>query len=379
MPGIADLPLHHGRVPQWMLEVMTKLARAIMDYIIEVKGPSAVLAMLADPLWFQAFNNVIGMDWDSSGSTTVVVGILKRITWEDHDRGILVLGGKGSNMKKLPEEAERAGEAYGLDPLELRRASKIAARVDSAFLQDGYELYIHALVVTRTGEYIVVQQGMNTANGMARRYHVTRFDLEEPHSGVAGSRASILLNATASESREARRMYVDLVQEGPRRIVRYLEEANRMIQGKPSLLDYVSSGRDPPSRVKPYYRPIKPSRRLLRSVEAVANYQVVDERDLAVAPGLGPRVVRALALIADILYGVPTSLRDPLSHPLDPFAYSYAIGGKDGVPYPFDRETALKAYQFLWEAVEEARLGVETKSRVLARLRRLVRSLEANI
>ncbi len=378
MPGIADLPLHRGRVPQWMLNIMRKLAEAIIKYMVEVRGPSSVIAMLSDPLWFQAFNNVIGMDWDSSGSTTVVTGILKSITWRDPQLGILILGGKGSHMKNLPLEAEKTAEIYGLDPLTLQRASRIAARIDSAFLQDGYQLYIHVLAVSSEGDYIVVQQGMNTSIGMARRYHVRKFDLEEPHSGVAGKPTGVVLNATASESRGARKLYLDLLQEGSKRIVNDLLEANRRIQGTPTILDFMDSSSASTSKpgLKPYYKPVIPTPNLIRAIERITMTPPNDESDLVLLPGLGPKIVRALALIADIIYGVPTSIRDPVSHPLDPFLYSYAVGGKDGVPYRFDPKTAIEAYRFLEEALEAARINVESRNRALHRLRRLIRSLE---
>ncbi|MEB3846559.1 MAG: DUF763 domain-containing protein, partial [Desulfurococcales archaeon] len=177
MPSTADLPLHTGHVPQWMLRIMEKLARAIVEYMVEVRGPSSVIAMLSDPLWFQAFNNVIGMDWDSSGSTTVVGGVLKTITWRNPHLGLLVLGGKGARMRDVPREAERAADLLGLDPERLKAASKLAARVDSSLLQDGYDLYIHLMAISEDGEYVVVQQGMNTSIGMARRYHVARYEV----------------------------------------------------------------------------------------------------------------------------------------------------------------------------------------------------------
>ncbi|MCE4629196.1 MAG: DUF763 domain-containing protein [Desulfurococcales archaeon] len=376
MPRIAELPLHGGRVPHWMLRIMENLAESIIKYMVEVRGPSTVLALLADPAWFQAFNNVIGMDWDSSGSTTVVTGILKTITWRDPSIGILVLGGKGGRMRKVPEEAEEAARIYNVDSNELVKASRISARADSTFLQDGYELYHHALFLSEEGEYIVVQQGMNTSKGMARRYHVTRFELNEPNSGIAGVLSGDVLNAIASESREARRLYIDLLNESPNRIVKLLNEANRIVRGQPSITDFIEGRTSTRHRKIIYYRPVIPSKRLILSIERIVSNPPIDELDLALKPGIGPKLVRALALIADIIYGVPTSVRDPVTHPIDPYAYAYAIGGKDGIPYPFDAKTAIEAYNFLREALEEARIGEKVKLKALERLRRLVRGLE---
>ena len=375
MPGVADLPLHGGRVPAWMLRVMRELAEAIVSYMVEVRGPGSLVAMLADPLWFQAFNNVIGMDWDSSGSTTVVTGVLREVTWRRPELGVLVLGGKGKAMTRVPEEAPRAAEALGLDPGRLVEFSRLAARLDSSLLQDGYTLYHHALVVAETGEMVVVQQGMNPEEGMARRYHVTRDEVFEPHSGVAGTPGGVVLNATAGESREAVKAYLDLAGEPPRRLARLLAEANRLVEGRPSLLDYMQGEARRLGQVgaRPYYRPVKPSPQLLRALEDVHRWSPTSPRELALAPSLGPRVVRALALIADLVLGVPTSTRDPVTHPLEPYAYAYAVGGKDGVPYPLDPETAVKAAAFLREAVEDARVGERVKARALEGLRRWLR------
>jgi len=374
MPGVADLPLHGGRVPRWMLRVMTELAEAIVEYMVEVRGPSSVVAMLADPYWFQAFNNVIGMDWDSSGSTTVVTGVLKTITWRRPELGVLVLGGKGGRARLVPEEAPQAEELLGVPAEDLVRMSRLAARADSAFLQDGYELYHHAVIVASTGDAVVVQQGLNDALGMARRYHVDKAELEEPHSAVAGHPSTTILNATAAESRDARKAYLDVLSEGPRRVARLLHEAQARAQGRPTLLDYTGA-QNPAPRKPPYYKPLRPSRQLIRRLEQLAHAPPASPEELALAPGVGPATVRALALIADIIYGVPTSTRDPATAPLDPYAYAYAIGGKDGVPYPFDPYTAMKAIEFLREALMEARVGGEARARALRRLARLARSL----
>ncbi len=372
MTGSAELPLHDGHVPPGLLRVMRELSRAIVGVIIEEKGPSQLVRALADPVWFQAFNNVIGMDWDSSGSTTVVLSLLKEISWTS-ELGFLVFGGKGRRMLQVKNEVEEAGRRYGLDPGRLFRFSKVSARAASAFLQDGYETYFHALVVSEEGEAVVVQQGMNLEARMARRYHVDRDSLEEPFSGVAGVRGQVTLNATARESGQARRAYLDIIAEGKDRFLRLLAEANAAI-GAPSLLKYVEGGaRAAPPRA--YYRPVIPSRQTLRMLDELFRSQPSSEAELAVVPGLGPKVVRALALVADVIYSVPTSCRDPVTVSLDPFAYAYAVGGKDGVPYPYDRETALKVIEYLRQALEEARVGSAAKAAALARLRALAARL----
>jgi hypothetical protein len=374
MPGVAELPLHDGRVPGWMLKLMERMSEAIVDAIVELHGPEALVRGLSDPLWFQAFNNVIGMDWDSSGSTTVLLGILKSVTWRRPDLGVLVLGGKGSRMLDVPVEAVRAGELLGLDPAHIARFSKLAARLDSVFLQDGYTLYHHSVIVSR-GCMVVVQQGMNVERGLARRYHVDKATVEEPHSGVAGVPGEVL-NATARESRDARRAYLDIIAEGPSRIVRLLGEANRMLESRPSLEEYMGGvrveRRGSLVGLKPYYYPVRPSKQMLKAIEDLSRFNPTDEVELALAPSLGPKTLRALALIADLIYRVPTSTRDPVTHPPNPFIYAYAVGGKDRVPYPYDRRTAEKVILTLEEAVNRAKLGDREKLRALLRLRRLL-------
>jgi len=379
MPGVAELPLHDGRVPGWMLKLMERMSEAIVDAIVELHGPEALVRGLSDPLWLQAFNNVIGMDWDSSGSTTVLLGILKAVTWRRQDLGVLVLGGKGSRMLDVPEEAVKAGELLGLDPSSIARFSRLAARLDSVLLQDGYTLYHHAVIASRSC-MVVVQQGMNVEEGLARRYHVDRATVEEPHSGVSGIPGQAI-NATASESRDARRAYLDIVAEGPSRMVRMLGEANRVLEAKPSLEDYIKPGK--PERVKggllglkPYYYPVKPSKQTLKAIEDLARFNPTNEMELALAPSLGPKTLRALALIADLIYGIPTSTRDPVTHPPNPFIYAYAVGGKDRIPYPYDRRTAEKVILTLEEAVNKAKLGEKERLKALLKLRKLLSPLE---
>ncbi len=177
LEGIADLPLHKGHIPVWLLHIMERLASAIIELLINEYGPGGVVQRFSNPLWFQAFNNIIGMDWDSSGSTTVTTGVLKTITWRHPEWGLLVLGGKGANARRVPEELERAVEALNLPNSkaeELEKASRLTAKIDSALLQDGYTLYHHSLIVSRDGTWSIIQQGMNTEKKMARRYHIMK-------------------------------------------------------------------------------------------------------------------------------------------------------------------------------------------------------------
>lgn len=373
MPGTAELPLHGGHVPRWMLHYMKRLAKAIVAYIVEVKGPNALIEGLSDPVWFQAFNNVVGMDWDSSGSTTVLTGILREISREE-DYGFIVLGGKGKAMREVPEEAMLA-ERLGVDPNAVVRFSKIAARIDSSFIQDGYNLYHHAVFVGEKDKILVVQQGMNTERRLARRYHLTRQDLEKPHSGVAGIPGRTILNATGPENREARKVYLDIIAEGPKRFERLLWEAYRKARGARSLDYYIVGNVQDVTRRPTYtYKPVRPERRLIKAMEEVYKFNPTNDVELALAPKLGPVLLRALALIADLVYSVPTSDKDPVTHPLNPYLYAYAVGGKDGVPRSFDPKTAAMAARLIEEAIESAKLGSREKMKALERLRLFLRA-----
>ena len=372
--GVADLPLHGGRVPLWMVRYMERMAAAIAKAIVEVHGPETLVRGFSDPVWFQAFNNVIGMDWDSSGSTTVLTAVLKRVSWGSEDLQFLVLGGKGGRMKLVPEEAKEAEKRLGVGSDIVERFSRAAARIDSALLQDGYEVYHHAVFVASERAIVVVQQGMNLDRGMARRYHVDKLTVEEPHSGVAGLPERSVIDVTARDSREARRLFVDLVGEGARRLKRLIAEANRIVEGRPTLLDFT---RGKPVRVyeRPfYYKPVRIDARLEKALVELERHGLAGEEDLLEAPGVTPKVIRALALVADLIYSVPTSTRDPVTAPLNPFAYAYAVGGKDGVPYRYSRETVERVTLTLEEAIQAARLGDKEKIKALKRLRDLLRS-----
>jgi hypothetical protein len=231
------------------------------------------------------------------------------------------------------------------------------------------------VVVSSSGKMIVIQQGMNPSKRMARRYHIDRMEVETPHSGIAGARDNIVLDATSRESRSARKLYLDIILEGPRRFETLLREANSLLhkysapRGLESYFSELSIGESVEKDVRGYYVPIRPTRNLMLAIKRLSQAPLAEESDLLIVPGLGPKVIRALALIVDLVYGVPTSDNDPVSHPLDPYLYAHAVGGKDGIPYPFDPKTALEAYQFLVRALEESHLGYDTKMKFLKRIR----------
>ena len=372
MPGVADLPLHGGHVPRWLAEIMKRMARAVAEVVIIERGTEGFLKRLADPYWFQAFNNVIGMDWDSSGSTTVTLGILKTVL-DPEEHGVAILGGKGARARAVPRELGDAAERLGLGTKAaalLETVSRLGAKVDSALLQDGYSIYHHALIVDERGRWVIVQQGMNPEVRMARRYHIAWYVSEditlEPHSGVASDDRGEPLNLTHRESVGARKVVVDVVSEGVRRVERMIAEVNAILKGMRALFGPPLPRAPRPEL--PYYRPIRMSPRLLRALKEAYEVRPSSVPELLLTRGVGPEVLRALSLVAELIYREPPSLHDPVTAPINPFKYAFAIGGKDGIPYPVRRDVARVVIEELKGVVERARVGDKERLRALRRL-----------
>jgi len=382
LEGIAELPLHDGHVPPWLANIMKRLAKAILEIMVEEYGPGKVIERFSNPLWFQAFNNVIGMDWDSSGSTTVTTGILKAVTWSNPELGFLVLGGKGSRARDVPEEIPRAVEILKLDgdPKHYVKVSRLVAKIDSVLLQDGYTLYHHTLFLSSDGRWCIVQQGMNVEAKLARRYHwldtLSSF-YEDPHKAVAGIRHDRVINVVAAEARGVRRAILDLVREGPDKVVQMYSGLYNMLKKQSTITRYLESGvasyvaLDSSSRAL-FYTPLPAPAELLKKLKVIyeSEPQTLDEL-LLVRRAVTAKVVRALVLISDLIYNEPPSFRDPVTTPYDPFKYAYAIGGKDGVPYPVDRRTAEEVIYTLEDVVNRAKLGDREKLRALKSLARI--------
>ncbi|HZU18037.1 MAG TPA: DUF763 domain-containing protein [Candidatus Dormibacteraeota bacterium] len=348
--GIADLPLHTGHTPRWLFERMVALAREMALAIVIEEGPRGLLRRLADPVWFQAFGCVLGFDWHSSGVTTTACAALKEGLRTLPEVGVVVAGGKGRASRRTPQEIESACRRNGLDPAPLIRASRLAAKVDSAAVQDGFQIYHHVLVFTGEGAWAVVQQGMNEASRTARRYHwlePARFD-REPHAAVVGPPGREVLNLVAEEGEGNRRLSATLAREAPGTVTRELQRLRELTM---------------PRRHRARLSDLDPERieRVLRHAHAA---QPEDFTDLLAVPGVGARTLRALSLVAELAYGEPASVRDPVS-------FSFAHGGKDGTPFPVDRATYDATIASLRQAVAEARLGRNDKVEALRRLARL--------
>ncbi len=349
--GHADLPLHGGRAPRWLFERMTALAREMSLVIVADQGPAGLLRRISDPVWFQAFGCVLGFDWHSSGVTTTVCGALKEaLTGLTADTGVVVAGGKGRASRRTPAEIQAACEASGRDPNPLVRASRLSAKVDSAAVQDGFQLYHHTFLFTTDGNWAVVQQGMQDSSGMARRYHwltQARFD-SDPHAAVAGVRCGDILNLVAAEAGGNRDTSAALSREGPRVVLR---EIGRMRELSLPRRHAVRLGDVHPDRLE----------RVLLAAYAA---QPADFTGLLATPGVGAAGLRALALVAELTYGEPTSVRDPVS-------FSFAHGGKDATPFPVDRTTYDATIESLRSTMRETRTGRTDKADALRRLARL--------
>ncbi|MFQ5880314.1 MAG: DUF763 domain-containing protein [Dehalococcoidia bacterium] len=346
--GIAHLPLHYGTAPRWLFDRMVQLARQVSLVVVEEYGPHQMLQRLADPFWFHAFGCLLGFDWHSSGLTTTVCGALKEgLRGLEHDTGLLVAGGKGRTSRKTPSEIEAFADRLGFQPAPLVYASRLAAKVDSAAVQDGYQVYHHSFFFTTDGAWAVVQQGMNEGNGWARRYHwlsdaVADF-VCEPHAAVCSDHRGQALNMVALESDDARAASVALTQERPEAVVKDYQRILALPRRH-----HLAEGD---------IRPENLHKVLLSTYER----QPQDYEALLGLEGVGPKAVRALALIAELLYGVQASLRDPAR-------FAYAHGGKDGHPYPVDRRTYDQSIEVLRTAVAKAKLGQREKLEALRRL-----------
>jgi len=356
--GVANLPLHGGKAPPWLFDRMVRLSREIAVFLVSEFGPDEVLRRISDPHWFQAFGCVLGFDWHSSGVTTTVCGALKEgLKGMEDDLGLFVAGGKGRVSRRTPAEIEAFGGFLLVDPSALTYASRAAAKVDSAAVQDGYQLYHHVFLFTKAGSWAVVQQGMNEANRYARRYHwlgeLVADHVCEPHAAICSEGRGQTLNLVAGESAKARATMAALASEQP-------------FEGLVADLRRVTT-LDLPRRHHITAEDINPDR-LTRSLLAVHERQPQGFEELLMTRDVGLKTLRALSLISELVYGIPASYRDPAR-------FSFAHGGKDGHPFPVDRETYDRSIEILARAVDRSRIAESEKRRALGRLDRGFRSV----
>jgi hypothetical protein len=337
-------------VPAWLAARMARLGRLVVETVLLEYGRDELLSRLAHPFWFQSFGAVMGMDWHSSGITTSVLGALKRgLAGAESELGLWVCGGRGRHSRKTPDELLVVGEKTGLDGASLARTSRLVAKVDSAAVQDGFQLYLHGFLVAADGKWVVVQQGMNDA--VARRYHwksdAVRDFVDEPHAAIDGVSVGEIVNLTDHRAADSRTAQVELVQR-PDEVMRHLE--------------------------MPAHHEVRPSdvmmRRLRGTLAAAASAGPRDFAELLLIPGVGARTVRSLAMVAEVIHGAPCRFRDPAR-------FSLAHGGKDGHPYPVPLKVYDQTLRVLKDAVMRAKLGHDERLAALRRLDREARRLEA--
>ena len=433
--GHADLPLHTGTVPRWLADRMMVLGTLITESLIENFGPEEVLVRLSDPLWFQSFGAVMGMDWHSSGITTSVMYALKRgLNPRAKDLGIYVCGGRGKYSRMTPNELLQIADKEGLKGDELVRNSKLVAKVDNNAVQDGFQLYQHNFIITKSGEWAVVQQGMNPQEKKARRYHWCSTNLrsfvEDPHTAVVGENRGKILNLTDTQARPVRSTMLEMSQENPERILNEIKQIQKpasqiiLMQGGESIplasaapVSTAASSATPSNgglapRNAPQTQLLQqnhPEQGMLFSEEEIqpqttiqvngrsiimpAHHEVLaqdvdlkrlggvlatayesqpkDFEELMLTPGLGPRTLQSLTLVSEVIYGTPSRFTDPAR-------FSFAHGGKDGHPFPVPLKIYDESIRILRDSIEKSKLGNKDKSECIERLYKTSVHIEKN-
>ncbi len=359
--GTTDLPLHGGSAPRWLFDRMVRLSKGIAEVIIEEFGREEFLRRITDPHWFQALSCTIGFDWHSSGTTTTTCGALKEgLDPEQH--GLAVLGGKGKTSRKTPDEIKGLEDKFSIEPTDidsLVESSKLSAKIDNSCIQDNYQLYHHCFILSEDAEWGVIQQGMNEKEGYARRYQWLSDDidefLEEPHEGICcDKQESKALNMTDRQSREAREISVDLINDNPDHLKKYFEKG-----GQTTLTDFESKELKLPSHHGVLDMDL--SEREWKVLDKAYEIQPESYKELMSLEGLGPKKIRALALVSDLIYGSEVSWEDPVK-------YSFSHGGKDGTPYPVDEEVYDNTIEVLEEDIKQAEVSEDDKRHALKRL-----------
>jgi len=378
--GSADLPLHSGFVPPWLVTRMASLGRVIVEAIAHHYGRDELLRRLAHPFWFQSFGAVMGMDWHSSGITTSVIGALKRgLAPIQNELGLYVCGGRGRHSRRTPDELIQVGERTGLDAVPLARASRLVAKVDSAAVQDGFDLYLHSFIVTADGKWCVVQQGMSDARSEARRYHWLSENLQSfldsPHSAIEGRNQGKIVNLADIRAARNRDAGLELLQGGPDLPIAVLKRlrGNTALSLFPELEPQVKSEPPLPHLHMPAHHDVRASdvmlRRLHGVLAAAADRGPKDFSELLLTPGVGARTVASLALVAEVVHGTPSRFSDPAR-------FSMAHGGKDGHPFPVPLKVYDETIRILKSAVSSAKLGNADRLHAIQRLDSESRVLE---
>lgn len=352
--GTADLPLHYGTVPPWLAERMSLLGGAIAEAIIIEYGRPALLQRLSDPFWFQSLGCVLGMDWHSSGITTSVMNALRKaINCRSEELGVYICGGRGKFSRETPNQLLEVANKTGLNGNELVRHSKLAAKVDNTAVQDGFQLYLHTFIVTKEGDWSVIQQGMNPNERMARRYHwlssSLRSFMEEPHTSVCGRNQGLILNLTDKLAAPTKEGIVKLTKESPDKLMREV------------------------SIILPNHHEVKAEdvnlKRLGAALILAHETNVSDMESLLLLEGVGPRTLQSLTLVSEVIHGTPSRFSDPAR-------FSFAHGGKDGHPFPVPTSVYDETIEVFDKAIRQARLGEKDKSNALKNLSKISQEME---
>ena len=352
--GTADLPLHYGTVPPWLAERMSLLGGAIAEAIIIEFGRPALLQRLSDPFWFQSLGCVLGMDWHSSGITTSVMNALRKaINYRSEELGVYICGGRGKFSRETPNQLLEVANKTGLNGNELVRHSKLAAKVDNTAVQDGFQLYLHTFIVTKEGDWSVIQQGMNPNERMARRYHwlssSLRSFMEEPHTSVCGRNQGLILNLTDKLAAPTKEGIMELTKESPDKLMREV------------------------SIILPNHHEVKAEdvnlKRLGAALILAHETNVSDMESLLLLEGVGPRTLQSLTLVSEVIHGTPSRFSDPAR-------FSFAHGGKDGHPFPVPTSVYDETIEVFDKAIRQARLGEKDKSNALKNLSKISQEME---
>lgn len=352
--GIATVPLDYGRCPKWLFERMRRLSRGILIAIVSEYGNAELLKRLSNPVWFQSLGCVLGFDWNSSGLTTTTMGALKAgISGLEKELGIFICGGKGKRSRQTPQEIEHWAELIDYkQPQRLIYASRICAKVDSSLIQAGFPIYQHNFIFTRDGEFAVVQQGMNIEIQKARRFHWLSSKIKdftiEPHAGIVADIKLNPLNLVAKESMKNKEISLEMVRESPKELIKNLDR----ICDKINYCELELKDREF------FWHPLLKERfdikRLRRTIEKAHFLKPDTFENLLMTEGVGPKTIRAISLVAEVIYGAKASFEDPAR-------YSFAHGGKDGTPYFVDKETLDKTIQIIEKGIEIAHISLKEK------------------
>ena len=406
--GHADLPLHTGTVPRWLADRMMVLGTLIVESLVENFGVDEVLVRLSDPLWFQSLGAVMGMDWHSSGITTSVMYALKRgLNARAKELGIYVCGGRGKYSRLTPDELTEIAMKEGLNGIELVNNSKLCAKVDNNAIQDGFQLYQHNFIVTKTGNWAVVQQGMNASSQTTRRYHWCSASLpsfiENPHTGVVGENRGKILNLTDEKADSTRNSILEISRESPQKVIDEIIsiskepsqiilmqggsvtpiKQNQVVQGElfaeedlPATPNYQNKIiYDSPKRriIMPAHHEVRAEDVDLKRLGAVLATAYENQNDtfekLLLTKGLGPRTLQSLTLVSEVIYGTPSRFTDPAR-------FSFAHGGKDGHPFPVPLKIYDESIRVLRDSIEKSKLGYKDKSDCIKRLHQTAQNIE---